>query len=365
VTLLYVTADKVGIETGGGLVTRHEAQALQSLGPCEVWGRDQLGNDPTGAEPWRWDVEAFHQARHRWGLGAAREPGDPLPRLIHCYAGTFPQLIEAAKFNGVKVTYTAAAHDVAASRREHEKRGFAYDYPHLTDPALLDRYLAGYRAADVVICPSQHSARVMRDFGCRRVKVIPHGCELPAAVKPLPRRFTVGYLGSCASPDKGLVYLLEAWKRLAYKDAVLLLGGRDSVSPYVLEMVQKTPGAGAVVLAGWVPNVSDFYNACSLYVQPSCTEGFGLEVLEAMAHSRPVLCSDGAGAADVVIPACGGVFPAGSATLLADAIDGARRLARDLQEGVGRNARERAAEFTWDKIRARYAALWQGLLAEG
>lgn len=362
---LYLTADRVGVQTGGGLVTRHEAGALRELGPCEVWGREQLGqlasSPGAGPDPWCWDAAAkAHLLGRHW-----EADGGKFPRLCHVYAGTFGETVGYLRSRGCKVAYTAAAHDVAASRQAHLDAGLPYDYPHLTEPDLFGRYLRGYREADVLVCPSRHSEAVMRGFGCaQRIEVIPHGVDLPPdPPAPLPGRFTVGYLGAYG-PDKGVPTLLQAWKKLNYPDATLVLAGRDSASPYVMQLCRRH-GGGHIQLRGWVPDVADFYGGLSLYVQPSLTEGFGIEVLEAMAHGRAVVCSSGAGAADVVPP--DQWFEAGSATRLAELIDAYKRsywleTTPGSSFGEGRPLAT-ARDYTWGKIRQRYQALWQELLA--
>jgi glycosyltransferase involved in cell wall biosynthesis len=103
-----------------------------------------------------------------------------------------------------------------------------------------------------------------------------------------------------------------------------------------------------------VHDVSEIYNACSLYVQPSASEGFGIEVLEALAHGRRVVCSAGAGAADVVH---GWVVPARDVHTLAKCISAARAR-RDFDPHA---LRKQAANYTWDKIRAQYQDLWRSL----
>lgn len=353
---LYLTADQIGTQTGGGSVTYHESGALKELGPCEVWDREKLKYSTAGGvDPWMWDE-------------AARGFESFTPRLAHFYAGTFSKTVAWLKEKGRKVTYTAAAHDVDKSRREHGLLGINFDYPHLLGGSVQwERYLAGYLAADVLVCPSTHSAAVMRAFGAsQRIVVIPHGCDLPAGEKlaPPPRRFAAGYLGAYG-PDKGVRYLMEAWKRLNYKDATLILAGRDSTHPFVRQMWERF-GGGNVRFWGWVDDVTDFYNAVSVYVQPSITEGFGIEVLEAMAHGRPVLCSDGAGAKDVV-PSAGRVIPAGDVNALAEAIEKDRQAFEyywnEAQKGVVSAAFRAAAEdYSWDKVRAKYKELWRELL---
>jgi glycosyltransferase involved in cell wall biosynthesis len=364
---LYLTADRIDGSGGGSSVVREELAALCSLGECVAFGREQLEQGCPGwrgltnEEPWIWDEIA---------LGKAFTQLKEIPKLCHLYAGTFTRtVLQAMKQNGVKVSYTAAAHNVQVSQEAHRLAGIPFNYPHLTDPELWKRYVGGYLAADVVICPSKHSAEIMKGYGCKRVEVIPHGVNLPdpANVMPLPSRFTVGYLGNCAAPDKGLIYLLQAWKRLNYKDAVLLLGGHDSNSEYVRALIQQH-GGGSIITLGWVKEIYSFFNSLSLYVQPSVTEGFGLEVLEACSFGRPVLCSTGAGAVDVLglgqkhSFVCGMYFDSCDVEMIASMINTYKqdksRLIEDGEEG-----REQAKKYTWEIIRQKYVSLWQSLLA--
>lgn len=359
---LYVTADRIGIETGGGSVTFHESEALKTIGPCEVWDHSVLDRD--GFVTWKYDTEAKAKARHRWGIGAVRRPGDPpLPDLMHFYAGTFSKTIEAFKFNKGLVTYTAAAHDITKSKKAHEELGIPFDYPHLTDMNQWSRYLLGYQLADVLIVPSYHSRSVMMSYGCtNRIEVIPHGCHLPEQVKSLPNKFTVGYLGAYG-PDKGVRFLIEAWRELNYADAKLILGGRDSQSEWVKQLIIAFGGRSNIECVGWVDNVSDFYNECSLYVQPSVTEGFGMEVLEACAHARPVIVSTDTGA-ECLIPE-GWKFDPYDVKELAEKIDSVRRITMKTDFDFFLRFREIASRHTWDRIRQRYVDLWRSLLKQG
>ncbi len=317
--------------------------------------------------------------------------------MAHFYAGTFSRTINYLKSKGCCITYTAAAHSVETSRKAHLEMGIDYDksYPHLTDPKLWERYLRGYKEADVLICPSQHSANVMRGFGCtNRIEVIPHGCDLPECVDcgghgkwyekpnapecprcqgtgiepifPLPNQFRLGYLGSYG-PDKGVIDLLRAWAKLDYKDALLVLGGRDSNSPFIQSMIQHT-GANNVVMTGWVDKVSDFYNQISVYCQSSRSEGYGCEVGESMAYGRSVICSEGVGAVDLIhcgdqIYGTGFSYPAGDVNRLAELIDHYKSN-NSLLADDGVRAREYIKKYTWNIIRGKYCQLWRNLLGE-
>src|ERR1700722_11629580 len=107
---LYLTADRIGIETGGGKVTGKEFQAFQELGPTQVIDRDTLESSANVnlQEPWKWDQLAYRLIR------------DDI-KLAHIYSGTFSDTVCKLKKNGAKVVYTIAAHDRQKSREAHEK----------------------------------------------------------------------------------------------------------------------------------------------------------------------------------------------------------------------------------------------------
>ncbi len=339
---LFVTSDRIGSQTGGGLVTHHELQALKDLG----FGPPDIINPLPSADPFDADREALAQYK----------ASGKKHKLAHFYSGTYPTLIDALKADGTKVSYTAAAHDIDLSREEHEKCGFKFDLPHLTDPVLLKRYLHGYLSANLVICPSKNSKKTMEKFGCKRVVVISHGCE-KADPKPLPKEFTVGYLGQIG-PDKGLKYLIQAWKVLQSKNAQLVIAGRNTeiLLPWLREL-----GGGAIRLMGFVKSTSDFYNSCSLYVQPSVTEGFGIEVLEAMSHGRPVICSEGAGAMDCITHNKNGmIVPIRDPNSIARAVESYISDPNKLKEH-SRDAAIASNYYTWDKVAGVYQTYWNNI----
>lgn len=339
---LYITADRIGAVSGGGVVTRNEYEALASRSADEVHPLDASRLD-TGGTPFDVD-QRFHDAVKEGAEGARGGHA-------HLYAGCFSKTVQHLKAHlGMKVSYTAAAHDIKLSREEHEAMGLPFDYPHLTDPALWSKYLDGYLLADLVICPSELSAGIMRGYGCKNVVVVPHGVEIPRETPPLPKRFAIGYFGALG-PDKGVRYLLDAWKRLGYRDATLVLGGRASVQ--APELVRRF-GGGNVEILGEVKDLADFHRRISLYVQPSVTEGFGIEVLEAMAHGRPVVASRGAGASECLV--AGDLVAIRSAEQIAASIDRLRGL--DLA-GVGTHNYSAVQPYAWDRIKIRYVEAWR------
>ena len=126
-SLLYATADQIGLPTGGGQVTYHEALALSYLGDTKVVDRNQLAG---GFDPWGWDEVLKNK------LVACPDFG-----LAHFYSGSFPASVKHLKDRGCKVTYTIAAHDRAASHRAHADLGLSFNYPHLTQEGLWRKYV--------------------------------------------------------------------------------------------------------------------------------------------------------------------------------------------------------------------------------
>lgn len=261
---LYLTADRVGAASGGGVVTRNELQALQEFsqesGDRDVFvaSIDHTVHYPT---PFDQDEYLFQYVK--------RLP--EIPRITHCYSGCLTNTLQYLRQKGSKIVYTAAAHSVALSRKAHQEMGIAYDYPHLNDPVLWERYLEGYKTAQALVCPSTHSRDVMRSFGCTQpIHVIPHGIHPPGVLAwSPPHKFTVGYLGSYG-PDKGIPTLLRAWNRFKLEDARLILAGRDSRTSYVQSLLfRNCPDASNIECLGWLEDISTFYRSLSVYSQPS------------------------------------------------------------------------------------------------
>lgn len=365
-TLFYITADQIGTPTGGGTVTFNESLALREFSEeqtqlrrnpvfssVQAFHRDNLGSDKP--EPWKWDDTLVSRQDFQYLE----------PKLAHFYSGTFSKTVASLKKRDCKTVYTIAAHDVAISRREHEKMGvnFSQVFPHLCEPSLWSRYIEGYKLADVIVCPSTIAEKTVRaygpDFENKDIRIITHGCTLPKEedIKPLPPGLIVGYLGAMGA-DKGVRYLLEVWKKLNYQDgSLLILAGRDSttIGKHLLEKY----GGGNVYLAGWQKNVRDFYNSINLYVQPSATEGFGCEVLEAMSYKRPVLCSKNAGASDLISDS---VFDPDDIDKLCFIINEIKTNGRDWMDQSGKINRMKSEFHSWEIIRSQYKQLLGSLI---
>ena len=87
-----------------------------------------------------------------------------------------------------------------------------------------------------------------------------------------------------------------------------------------------------------------------MFVFPSFFEGLALVLLEAMACGLPAIASAATGGADVLTEASGRLLPVGDLDGLVDSLRWFNQNRSGLP-AMGRAARKRAEECTWDRYR--------------
>lgn len=227
----------------------------------------------------------------------------------------------------------------ALVRVESERLGVRY---HSEPRWFRDRQLAEYDQADLILVPSEYSRRSFPIALQRKVVIAPLFGRVPAVdSEPKPptensRPFTFGTVG--AQPlRKGFLYLLEAWERLAWPGARLLLRTDAQLDrfPALRERLRRLRN---VEIVGYVKNMSDFYRRCDAFVFPTVDDGFGMALLEAMAHGLPSIATSHCGAAELFTPDKDLlVVPAQDSDALAGAMQRVYG-SRDLRAGLAENA---------------------------
>ncbi len=224
--------------------------------------------------------------------------------------------------------------------------------------------------AALVACPSQAvaDACAARGIGRDRLRVVPWGVGPPisppaddgAAARrrhDLPSRFVL-WVGTL-EPRKNVDRLVEAMTQIP--DVALAMVGPggwgldgDAV---VAPLGRRARRLGRVTDA----ELSALYRAADVVVLPSLHEGFGLPVLEAMAHGTPVVTSRGGATEEVAGGAARLVDPRDPASIAA-AIHAALTEETLTAELVARGLRN-AANATWAATAAGYAALFDDVAA--
>lgn len=179
----------------------------------------------------------------------------------------------------------------------------------------------------------------------------------PRFVPPGRFLFTVGMV----CPKKNfhvLVPLLRA------NDATLVIAGvvKEPYRDRIMQEAARFGVADRVVVTGPVSQFDkDWYYAhCEAFLFPSLAEGFGLPVLEAMHHGRPVFLSR-----FTSLPEVGGdaafYFDSFDPDHMTEVLENG--LVRFAREDGARRAREHASRYSWEKAGAAYLDLYRQVLS--
>lgn len=175
-----------------------------------------------------------------------------------------------------------------------------------------------------------------------------------------PSGVVVGFVGALY-PLKGPHVLLDAFKRVEVPCELALLGPADQ--QYLQSLKQRAQlCTNKVSFLGFHQDVDSFMGKIDVLVVPSIAfESFGMVVLEAMKHKKPVICSDFGGMKEIVADGeTGLVVPAGDELALAKAIT---RVVEDatLRREMGEAGYRRLnALFTSARMAAQYDELCLG-----
>jgi len=228
-----------------------------------------------------------------------------------------------------------------------------------------------------IISPSQYTAdQLVKQAGVPRekIRVIPDGVEWPASpLTPEERRrereqcvgpgnemiLVVGVLDN----RKNVVNALRALPRLPAHYRLVLAGKDGYGHAAVHDFIRREALTSRVVVLGYVPTerLNLLYQAASVLLFPSLEEGFGIPVLEAMAHGLPVVASGTSSLPEV----------GGEAALYVDPRDPADMAAKVLQAVEDAPSREqmiergltRARHLSWRRTAEETLALYNEVLA--
>jgi glycosyltransferase involved in cell wall biosynthesis len=212
---------------------------------------------------------------------------------------------------------------------------------------VMSAGLARCRTADLVLVPSRATADdlAVLGFDSARLRVVPWGVEAHAvtdddlarvrARHALPDRFVL-FVGTL-EPRKNLTRLAAAVARLDEAIPLVVAGASG--------WGDAAPAGDHVRFLGFVDalDLPALYASATVFAYPSLQEGFGMPILEAMAHGAPVVTSRGSSTEEAA---------AGAAALAdpndVDSIAGAiASVLADPTPWVSRGA-ARAATASWD-----------------
>jgi glycosyltransferase involved in cell wall biosynthesis len=227
-------------------------------------------------------------------------------------------------------------------------------WPEIEKTIPKEQILAGiardaekYRIADLILVPSDSVYQAVIRLGAdpARVAQVPYGIEErwhECDASPVPGR--VMFVGKVCL-NKGSHYLAEAARILRQRR---VQSDVRVVGPYDPAAIARPEFRGPTYV-GQVPRsrVADEFRTADVFVLPTLSEGMARVHLEAMACGVPVITTPNCGS--VVRDGVDGfIVPIRDAAAIADKVE-LLLTDRELRARMGRSARERAREFTWQR----------------
>lgn len=173
-------------------------------------------------------------------------------------------------------------------------RGFATKYI-----KFGEKMAAKY--ADEIIVLSKNVQKYFKDTYKRETKFIPNGVNMPIVRKPkivkekysLEKNDYILFLARIV-PEKGLHYLIEAFKQIDTNKKLVIVGGASHTNDYLNTIKKMVSQDKRIIMTGFVQGeeLEELYSNCYVYCLPSDIEGMPISLLEAMSYGNMCLVSD-------------------------------------------------------------------------
>jgi glycosyltransferase involved in cell wall biosynthesis len=206
--------------------------------------------------------------------------------------------------------------------------------------------------ADLCVVASTYTRKTLVENGVApgRIRIIPYGVDLGFfyAAQSARNKFRVLFAGQIAR-QKGLHYLLQAWRNLKLPDSELRIVGK--VSSYNRSFVREYGSEAMFLGALNQEQLRREYQQADLLCLPSLSDGFAHVVLEAMACGTPALVSENCGASDLISQGQNGfVIPVADLDALGDKLEWAAHHGDELS-AMRFAARNTAERYPWSRFR--------------
>ena len=187
-------------------------------------------------------------------------------------------------------------------QREKWKSGFGSKFIHKGEKNAV-------KYADEIIVLSKGVQDYFEKIYGRKTVFIPNGVSNHIERKPqiIKNKFGIDkdeyilFLGRLV-PEKGIKYLIEAFKQVDTEKKLVIAGGSSDTSEFENEMKELAKEDKRIIFTGFVQGqeLEELYSNAYVYALPSDLEGMPLSLLEAMSYGNCCLVSDIPECAEVV-----------------------------------------------------------------
>ena len=221
--------------------------------------------------------------------------------------------------------------------------------------------------ANEIIVLSKGVQKYFMDTYGRETKFIPNGVNRPETreAQLIKEKFGLNkdsyilYLGRLV-PEKGLRYLIEAFKQVDTEKKLVIAGGSSDTDEFLRELKSMAENDPRIMFTGFVQGqmLDELYSNAYVYTLPSDLEGMPLSLLEGMSYGNCCLVSD--------IEECASVVEDKAIIFKKSNVDDLREKLQEIcndQELVA-GYRANAADFickkyNWDDVTAETLKLYQ------
>lgn len=237
-----------------------------------------------------------------------------------------------------------------------------------TKTILMGERIAA-RYADEIIVLSKNVQTYFRETYGRETHYIPNGIDRPAYRAPKEIKEIYGLTGrdyimtlSRVVPEKGIHYLIEAYKGVQTDKRLVIVGGPGGAGNYYEEIAQMAAEDPRIIMTGFCggTRLEEFLSNMYLFCLPSDLEGMSISLLEAMSYGQACLVSDIDENTEVT-----GTDGAHAATFRKGDVEDLRRVLQDLVDHEDKVLAQRetaqdyiCSKYSWDTMTEGNAALY-------
>lgn len=222
---------------------------------------------------------------------------------------------------------------------------------------MLGEKVAVRMADDIIVLSHDMEVYFLKKY-CRKTTFIPNGvvepnvqeADLITKAYGLTKNSYILALSRLA-PEKGIRYLIDAYKKLDTDKKLVIAGGSSDTQDFVEAMKVRASDDDRIIFTGFVEGrmLEELYSNPYVYVLASDIEGMPLSLLEAMSYGNCVLTSD--------IPECTEVVEdKGFSFAKGSTIDLGKKLRWLLDSPEAVAAKKRVAKdfilskYSWDEV---------------
>lgn len=155
--------------------------------------------------------------------------------------------------------------------------------------------------ADEIIVLSKGVQKYFKDTYNRDTNFIPNGVNKPEIKEAniikekwdLEKNNYILFLARIV-PEKGLHYLIDAYKQIETDKKLVIAGGASHTNDYLAKIKDMVKDDDRIIMTGFVQGqeLEELYSNCYLYCLPSDVEGMPISLLEAMSYGCNCLVSN-------------------------------------------------------------------------